>query len=101
MNKILLFLAIGFATGMLSCSQQTLEKTDSLPQTYTISQERLLDKIKGGWAGQTIGVAYGGPTEFRYRSAMIQDYVPISYADGCIKNYFKHAPGLFDDIYMD
>ena len=72
MNKILLFLAIGFATGMLSCSQQTLEKTDSLPQTYTISQERLLDKIKGGWAGQTIGVAYGGPTEFRYRSAMIQ-----------------------------
>ena len=32
---------------------------------------------------------------------MIQDYVPISYADGCIKNYFKHAPGLFDDIYMD
>ena len=45
MNKILLFLAIGFATGMLSCSQQTLEKTDSLPQTYTISQERLLDKI--------------------------------------------------------
>mgnify|MGYP003163135760 CR=1 FL=1 len=58
MNKILLFLAIGFATGMLSCSQQTLEKTDSLPQTYTISQERLLDKIKGGWAGQTIGVAY-------------------------------------------
>ena len=85
---------------MLSCSQQTLEKTDSLPQTYTISQERLLDKIKGGWAGQTIGVAYGGPTEFRYRSAMIQDYVPISYADGCIKNYFKHAPGLFDDIYM-
>ena len=101
MNKILLFLAIGFATGMLSCSQQTLEKTDNLPQTYTISQERLLDKIKGGWAGQTIGVAYGGPTEFRYRSAMIQDYVPISYADGCIKNYFKHAPGLFDDIYMD
>ena len=50
MNKILLFLAIGFATGMLSCSQQTLEKTDSLPQTYTISQERLLDKSKvAGW----------------------------------------------------
>ena len=102
MNKILLFLAIGFATGMLSCSQQTLEKNQIVfLKPYTISQERLLDKIKGGWAGQTIGVAYGGPTEFRYRSAMIQDYVPISYADGCIKNYFKHAPGLFDDIYMD
>ena len=70
MNKILLFLAIGFATGMLSCSQQTLEKTDSLPQTYTISQERLLDKIKGGWAGQTIGVAYGGPTEFKTTSQL-------------------------------
>ena len=66
-----------------------------------MSKAGLLDKIKGGWAGQTIGVVYGGPTEFRYRSAMIQDYVPITYSDGCIKNYFDHAPGLFDDIYMD
>ena len=39
MNKILLFLAIGFATGMLSCSQQTLEKTDSLPQPIRLAKK--------------------------------------------------------------
>lgn len=33
--------------------------------TKNISREQLLDKIKGGWAGQMIGVAYGAPTEFR------------------------------------
>lgn len=49
MNKILLFLAIGFATGMLSCSQQTLEKTDSLPQTYTISQDIRQNQRWLGW----------------------------------------------------
>lgn len=100
-HKVLPLFVISLATGIFSCSQQPTKETASIPQTITISKETLLDKIKGGWAGQTIGVAYGGPTEFRYRSAMIQDYVPITYHDGCIKNYFDHFPGLFDDIYMD
>ena len=29
------------------------------------NRSQLLDKIKGGWAGQVIGCTYGGPTEFR------------------------------------
>lgn len=97
LSSLLLSLALGFS----SCVQQPVKKTADMPATVTISKEKLLDKIKGGWAGQTIGVTYGGPTEFRYRSAMIQDYVPITYDDGCIKNYFEHGPGLFDDLYMD
>lgn len=31
----------------------------------TLSREVLLDKIRGAWAGQMIGVAYGAPTEFK------------------------------------
>lgn len=31
-----------------------------------LSKEVLLDKIKGGWAGQTIGCTYGSVTEFKY-----------------------------------
>ena len=31
----------------------------------TMSLAALKDKIRGGWAGQAIGVAYGEPTEFR------------------------------------
>ncbi|MDR1623702.1 MAG: ADP-ribosylglycohydrolase family protein, partial [Tannerellaceae bacterium] len=73
----------------------------AFPEEITLSKEVLLDKIKGGWAGQTIGCTYGGPTEFRYNGTMIQDYVPIEWPDGYIKWYMEEIPGLFDDIYMD
>lgn len=33
--------------------------------TRQISLAELEDKIRGGWAGQMIGVAYGAPTEFK------------------------------------
>ena len=42
-----------------------------------MSRDVLLDKIKGGWAGQTIGCAYGGPTEFCYRGVIIPDETEI------------------------
>ncbi len=38
-----------------------------VPAEVTMSKEVLLDKIKGGWAGQTIGCTYVGPPEFNYR----------------------------------
>lgn len=70
-------------------------------KTITISKEELLNKIKGGWAGQTIGVTFGGPTEFRYRGTYMQDYENINWYDGYIKSTMVHNPLLFDDIYMD
>lgn len=78
------------------CSAQ--EKTSS---TFTISKETLKDKIMGGWAGQTIGVTFGGPTEFRYCGTIIQDYVPIKWYDGYLKHTRENNPGLYDDVYMD
>jgi len=66
-----------------------------------ISKEVLKDKIKGGWAGQTIGCTFGGPTEFRNRSTFIHDYQPIPWYDGYIKWWYDNSPGLYDDIYMD
>lgn len=75
--------------------------TWAIPDEFTISRAELLDKIKGGWAGQTIGCTYGGPTEFLYQGTMIQDYVPIPWPDGYIKWYFEVFPGLYDDVYMD
>ncbi len=66
-----------------------------------ISKEVLKDKIMGGWAGQTIGVTFGGPTEFRFNGTMIQEYRPIAWYDGYIKNTMENNPGLYDDIYMD
>ena len=71
------------------------------PKRVTLSKEILGDKIKGGWAGQTIGCTFGGPVEFLYNGTIIQDYTPITWPDGAIKKYFDTFPGLYDDVYMD
>ncbi|MEY4930087.1 MAG: hypothetical protein RI909_811 [Bacteroidota bacterium] len=73
----------------------------AIQQDFTITKGALKDKIKGGWAGQTIGVTFGGPTEFRYNGTMIQDYIPIKWYDGYLKQTMENIPGLYDDIYMD
>lgn len=41
-------------------------------QTRRLSQAVLKDKIKGGWAGQMIGVSFGAPTEFRFNGKLIE-----------------------------
>lgn len=66
-----------------------------------ISQEKLRDKIQGGWAGQVIGCTFGGPTEFRYRSTFIQDYQPLEWNEDMMIHSYENRPGLYDDIYMD
>ena len=71
------------------------------PETLRLTHAELRDKIRGGWAGQTIGVTYGGPTEFQYNGTMIQDYEPIPWYDGYLAETFERVPGLYDDIYMD
>jgi hypothetical protein len=78
-------------------------RTDAAPPEKTIhlTKEMLRDKIRGGWAGQTIGVTFGGPTEFRYRGTMIDDHTPIAWNDGVLKESFTNAIGLYDDIYVD
>lgn len=70
-------------------------------QMIKMSKSTLLDKIKGGWAGQTIGVTFGGPYEFRFNGSFIQDYQPLGWKDDQVIWYMKNEPGLYDDIYMD
>src|SRR5690606_4851956 len=89
------------------CSVMVVQSTGqnkSATFTYknvTLSTQTLKDKIKGGWAGQTIGVTYGGPTEFKYKGTFIQDYQPIVWYDGYLKKTMTEIPGLYDDVYMD
>lgn len=67
----------------------------------TMTADALLDKIKGGWAGQTIGVSFGSYTEFKYNGTFIQDYQTIPWSEGQMKRLMDEWPDLFDDIYMD
>ena len=80
---------------------RNVEEKNRYPESFTLSRQVLKDKIMGGWAGQVIGCTYGGPTEFRFRGTMIQDYQPLEWNDQLITWYYDNAPGLYDDIYMD
>lgn len=72
-----------------------------LGTTISIPQSVLKDKIKGGWAGQTIGVTFGGPYEFRYNGTFIQEYQPLFWSEGYVRKTMIETPGLYDDLYMD
>jgi len=83
---------------IISCQNLREDKTDGY---FPLSKEALMDKIKGGWALQTIGVTFGGPTEFRYRKEIIPDSVEIQWSDTMMYHWMTRNPGLYDDIYMD
>jgi len=78
----------------VSCQTET-------PDTHTISKGALKDKIKGAWAGQTIGVSFGSPVEFKYKSTIIPDYHQLRWDSEMMKDIYENNPGVYDDIYMD
>jgi len=78
-------------------------------ETVSLSKERYLDKVRGAWAGQMIGVCYGAPYEFqsngkpiismmrnwepgRVKGAIIQDdlYVEMTF----LKSLETHGLGV-------
>lgn len=73
-----------------------LSAASCAPKYSVISKTDLQDKIKGGWAAQTIGVTFGQPTEFRYLGTTIPDSISIDWQDDQVIKYFNN-----DDIYMD
>ena len=70
-------------------------------QTVSLDSATLMDKIRGGWYGQTIGCTYGGPTEFKYKGGLIMEEIPIPWYDDYIYDTYIEDPGLYDDVYMD
>jgi hypothetical protein len=104
-TKLSILVSLILTILLLGCNtnkkQSNLNSSAGYSKAITIHKDILLDKIKGGWAGQVIGCTYGGPTEFRFCGTMIQDYTPITWNENQMKWYFENAPGLYDDIYMD
>ncbi len=66
--------------------------------TRRITRAALADKIRGGWAGQMIGVSYGAPTEFKSNGKIIEgnfrDYQ--NWTPDRIKNSIRQ-----DDLYVE
>jgi hypothetical protein len=88
--------------GMGSTTQILAQKLKGVVQNkVVISKSTLKNKIKGGWAGQTIGVTFGWPSEFQYQGTFIQDYETIKWHDDYVNEAMTSFPGLFDDVYVD
>src|ERR1700704_4588534 len=92
---------ISIAVTLLILSATVIAQISSSSNNLILSKEELQNKIKGGWAGQTIGVTFGGPYEFRFQGTFIGDYQPLLWYDGYLKETMLNNPGLYDDLYMD
>jgi hypothetical protein len=57
---------------------------------------RLEDKIRGGWAGQMIGVSFGAPTEFRYLGTIVPEEDLPKWRPEMVKDALDQ-----DDLYVD
>ena len=63
-----------------------------------ISRQALEDKIRGGWAGQMIGVSYGAPTEFESLGKIIETNIDNyqNWTPERVSNAIKQ-----DDLYVE
>ena len=63
-----------------------------------ISRSAFEDKVRGGWAGQMIGVSFGAPTEFRSNGKIIEDNLNdfMTWKPERIENAIRQ-----DDLYVD
>ena len=86
---------------IISLNTSTVRAACSNAKKVTLSEEVLYDKVKGAWAGQTLGCSYGGPTEFKFLGTIIQEYIPIPWNKNVVRKWYDTFPGLYDDIYVD
>ena len=86
---------VGF--GVLSCLIAAVYPgpVEGAEKRRTLAWETFRDRLRGGWAGQMIGVRYGAPTEFRYRGKTIDGEIQAWTPDR-IRNSLNQ-----DDLYVD
>ena len=93
---LLVGIAVLVVVNAAGCGRVPLTKlTPGGGHTRQISVNEYVDKMKAGWIGQMAGVGWGGPTEFRYKGAIIPIYDVPQWKPGLI-NQFQQ-----DDIYVE
>jgi hypothetical protein len=82
--------------GGFGCGRAPLAKlTPGKENVRQIPTADYVDKMKAGWIGQMAGVGWGGPTEFRYKGAIIPEDQMPEWKPAMI-NQFEQ-----DDIYVE
>ena len=73
-----------------------LAGADGSATEITMTMEEFRDRMKGAWLGQSIGVAYGAPTEFKYNGTLVPDDKMPVWSPERINNTFGQ-----DDLYAE
>ena len=82
--------------GGFGCGRAPLAKlTPGRENVRQIPTAEYVDRMKAGWIGQMAGVGWGGPTEFRYKGAIIPEDQMPEWKPAMI-NQFEQ-----DDIYVE
>jgi len=79
------FAALGFAAAL--CAEAADRK---------IYVEEYRDRMAGAWLGQSVGVAYGCPTEFRKKGELVTDDMIPAWKPERVNNTFQQ-----DDLYVE
>ena len=86
--KRLLVAAVACVSYTLCAAEKTAERV--------ISAEEFRDRMMGAWLGQSVGVAYGWPTEFTHGGTIIPPEKMPVWKPGLVNNTFKQ-----DDLYVE
>lgn len=90
MKRRLVSMAVGFAC----MGAVTADAGDGPMRRLPVKDYR--DRMKAGWIGQIAGVAWGAPTEFKWKDAIIPaDKLPV-WKPGMINDAFGQ-----DDLYVE
>jgi hypothetical protein len=90
MKTSLIFLVL--LAGFSACPALAGRKTGPGPRHLT--RAALDDRIRGGWAGQMIGVSYGAPTEFRAQGRPFEG--ELKWSPDRVENAIHQ-----DDLYVE
>lgn len=80
----------------LAVAAPALTPLRAAEKTRRLSVQEYRDKMMAGWIGQMVGVAWGGPTEFKFKDQIIpEDKVPV-WKPAMINDAFQQ-----DDLYVE
>lgn len=79
---------------------ELLSSGNTPERNLSLTTEALLDKIKGGWTGQIIGCALGGPYEHKFQSSLIPETILLSWSPDSLA-LVKKSPDTLDDLFID
>ncbi len=81
---------VGLALGLAGPAAASAQSVRRLP----VKEYR--DRMKAGWVGQVIGVAWGAPTEFKYKDKVIPEGAMPKWAPRMVNDSFGQ-----DDLYVE